>query len=331
MLKKLFLFFSALLGAAMLIFFKDESVNGAVNGLYSCSDVLIPSLFPFMVCVNMIIKTANLLNIGNLRIPIIFFMSCTGGYPVGAAVLNSSVRDGFLDKEKAGKCLNFCVNPGPGFLIFAVGIHSFNSAAAGTALLASCFLSSLTIFTYYLLKDKTLLYGNSCRTENKILVSEMFVESTSSAASAMFSVCSFVVVFSVINAIILEISKKIKTLKILLILNEVTYSSFHIKNIYILSFVIGFGGFCVIMQIFSIGTDLKINKIKFFLFRIIHGFFSSFYTFIIFKLFNIPINTGVISNNVLIEINTPKTVAALSVFVLIFIISLQNVKKYGKK
>ena len=329
MLKKLFLIFSALLGAVMLIVFKDEAAKGAVSGLYSCSDILIPSLFPFMVCVNMIIKSANLLRIDKLRIPLIFLLSAIGGYPVGAAVLNSSVKDGVIDKEKAGKCLNFCVNAGPGFLIFAVGAHRFNSAAAGTALFASTLLSSMTIFIYFLFKDKALLSGKKSISENKITVSEMFVNSTSSAASAMFSVCSFVVVFSVINAVILKISKKFRLLKILLIINEVTYSSFHIKNIYILSFVIGFGGLCVIMQIFSVSSKIEINKIKFILFRIIHGLFSSAYTFIIFKIFNIPLKTGNLSNNVLIEINTPKTVAALSVFVLIFIISLQNLKKYG--
>ena len=321
--------------ALSLIYFHDPAINGAVKGLYMCADVLIPSLFPFMVCVLILTESINSVNFKNesplLKVLILFILSSIGGYPIGAMILNEEVKSERISPSNAEKMLGFCANAGPGFIIIAIGAGVFHSVKIGALLFFSSLFSALTIglFSIFSSKEKIEIKKNNFKKINDF--SDVFVGSTAKASASMINICSFVVLFCVINSILENFSKRYKILNIIIYLNEVSCSVFKFKNIYAVGFIIGFGGICVIMQILAVTENIKINIIKLFLIRIFNGFLCLLYSSVLIKVFNCEILTAVFDKTKIIKINSVKTVFVLITVIIFFLISIQSKKVIGKK
>ena len=126
-------------------------------------------------------------------------------------------------------------------------------------------------------------------------VSENIVISVHNASNACLSICAFVVMFSVINQYLLFYSSRFVFLKYLIYLTEVTSAVNGTKNIYLISFLLGFSGISIWMQIYSMSTEIKPNIYYFVFIRISHGILSSLFTAIFIKALKISIYT--MSNN----------------------------------
>ena len=146
----------------------------------------------------------------------------------------------------------------------------------------------------------------------------------------MINICSFVVLFCVINSVLEKFADKVKFLNFLVYLNEVSCSVFKFKNIYAVSFILGFGGICVIMQIIAVSGDMKFNVLKFLIFRILNGLLFLFYSSVLIKVFRCKISTAFLNNTIIIKTNSLKTVLVLSAVVILFLISVQSKKIIGK-
>lgn len=327
--KRIFIFSLISLFAFCLIFFRNDAVNGAIKGLYMCSDVLIPSLFPFMVCVLLFIGIVESLNLKN-KIPLIFILSALGGYPIGAMLLNEEVRLDNIEPNCAEKMMRFCVNAGPGFIIIAVGSGIYGSVKTGLILFLSSILSSFSIFLFTKFLGKDKIKFKSTRKDSSFEFSDIFVNSTARASASMINICSFVVLFCVINSVLEKFAEKVKFLNFLVYLNEVSCSVFKFKNIYAVSFILGFGGICVIMQIIAVSGDMKFNVLKFLIFRILNGLLLLFYSSVLIKVFKCKISTAFLKNTIIIKTNSLKTVLVLSAVVILFLISVQSKKIIGK-
>ena len=327
--KRIFIFSLISLFAFCLIIFRNDAVNGAIKGLYMCSDVLIPSLFPFMVCVLLFISVVESLNLKN-KIPLIFILSVLGGYPIGAMLLNEEVRLDNIEPNYAEKMMRFCVNAGPGFIIIAVGTGIYGSVKTGLILFLSAILSSFSIFLFSCFLGKDKIKFKSTRNKSSFKFSDIFVNSTARASASMINICSFVVLFGVINSVLEKFAEKVKFLNFLVYLNEVSCSVFKFKNIYAVSFILGFGGICVIMQIIAVSGDMKFNVLKFLIFRILNGLLFLFYSSVLIKVFRCKISTAFLNNTIIIKTNSLKTVLVLSAVVILFLISVQSKKIIGK-
>ncbi len=327
--KRIFIFSLISLFALCLIIFRNDAVNGAIKGLYMCSDVLIPSLFPFMVCVLLFIGIVESLNLKN-KIPLIFILSVLGGYPIGAMLLNEEVRLDNIEPNYAEKMMRFCVNAGPGFIIIAVGTGIYGSVKTGLILFLSAILSSFSIFLFSCFLGKNKIKFKSTRNKSSFKFSDIFVNSTARASASMINICSFVVLFCVINSVLEKFAEKVKFLNFLVYLNEVSCSVFKFKNIYAVSFILGFGGICVIMQIIAVSGDMKFNVLKFLIFRILNGLLFLFYSSVLIKVFRCKISTAFLNNTIIIKTNSLKTVLVLSAVVILFLISVQSKKIIGK-
>ncbi len=132
-----------------LTFASDGAVNGAKSALQTCAWVIIPCLFPFLTVSLLINRLGLPLWLGSkLQSPMallfgvsgtgagVFILGLLGGYPAGAAVIADLLERGDLEPKEAKKLLAFCNNSGPAFLIGAMGIGIFQSAAAGLLLYA---------------------------------------------------------------------------------------------------------------------------------------------------------------------------------------------------
>ena len=105
--------------------------------------------------------------------------------------------------------------------------------------------------------------------------------------------------------------------------NAVTYN----KNLIFISFILGFGGFCVWFQVLSQVKSFKINYIKFALFRILHGVLSGSFTLFLIKVLKIKVPTfsNGIAANYTFSATTPAAAISLIIMGIIFVISV-----YGK-
>ncbi|MBQ8172256.1 MAG: hypothetical protein IJZ95_09730 [Oscillospiraceae bacterium] len=205
---------AATLVASVVLLTQPASVGSAVrNALNACLEVMIPSLFAFTV-LSIYLQGSGLYRIvfRPLTVPLskllrldeelcaVFLLANIGGYPVGARLLTDLVKNGRLSDGDAGRLLCCCYGSGPAFVIGIAGMGVFGSAAAGAVIFAACFLSSLIVGLFV------------CRFKNKIdlapsesiydLSAARFVNSVTSAARVMFTVCVMIVSFAAVSAVL---------------------------------------------------------------------------------------------------------------------------------
>ena len=313
--------------------------EGAVKGLLLSGRVIIPSLFPFTACVLFIMKSGglSLLDFANPFTKRVFrlspqqfslmLLSFIGGYPVGGKLLNEAVKSGKISKENAGIMLNYCVNAGPAFIVLAVGGGILGSKKIGYLLLLAHIISSLIlslVFGHFIKNDNT----DSENTAESFSPADNFVVSVCEAASAIFSVCAYVILFSTVNEYMNCLSEKISVLKYISPLLEVTNAVTGMRNIVIIAFLLGFAGVSVWCQIISMGKLIKINFAVFTLSRTAHGVLSAVITALLLKVFGIAVT---VSASVKYTPTYNGIVLSLSMLsmVIVLIISLFSKKKTG--
>ena len=313
--------------------------EGAVKGLLLSGRVIIPSLFPFTACVLFIMKSGglSLLDFANPFTKRVFrlspqqfslmLLSFIGGYPVGGKLLNEAVKSGKISKENAGIMLNYCVNAGPAFIVLAVGGGILGSKKIGYILLLAHIISSLIlslVFGHFIKNDNT----DSENTAESFSPADNFVVSVCEAASAIFSVCAYVILFSTVNEYMNCLSEKISVLKYISPLLEVTNAVTGMRNIVIIAFLLGFAGVSVWCQILSMGQLIKINFAVFTLSRTAHGVLSAVITALLLKAFGIAVT---VSASVKYTPTYNGIVLSLSMLsmVIVLIISLFSKKKTG--
>lgn len=318
-----------------LIILKPEvCISSSISGLMLCGNVIIPSIYPFTFGVLFINKSGALRllkPLNNITVKLfglsyyefaIFLLSLVGGYPLGAKLLSQ------MPSPKNDITINFCINAGPAFIILAVGKGVFKSITIGWVLyLAEVFSSVILMLLLTSKAKKQTKYLKSIRPISPV---ENFTQSAADAANTVIKICGLVILFSCITAYLKIFIKNIKPLYFITFLCEVTNAVFEAENIIIVSFLLGFAGFSIWAQVFSLLKETKINYLRFVVFRTLHGGFSALITFVLLKALKLNVNT--ISNNIIFDyklfINGPAVAFSLIITGIVLIISLYN-KKYA--
>lgn len=323
----------------LIIFLPEVCTFGAQKGLIISANVIIPSLFPFMVFVSMLLKMDFLYQKKSKKTKTrnsvglyVMVLSMLGGYPIGAKIINDLYHRKIITKKSAHIMQIYCVNAGPAFITVAIGNGIFSSKNIGYLLLISHIAASFIIaaFTMIFLKNEDLISSNNKTTSFN--ASESFVISTSEAASSIINICSFVVLFSVINSYLVYFSEKLPILKYISYFTEVTTAVTLTKNIYFISFLLGFSGISIWFQIFSLSKSCGVNFIYFIIGRFLHAGISSIISYILIKLTKTNIST--FSNSIKTEnyffvsnIELTISLAATITLFLIFIYSKNHSRK----
>lgn len=291
MIKKQIAALFIVLGMLIMCLTPKVALSGAASGIKLCLNTIIPSLFPFMFLINMLIS-GNLISFDKKgkysAIITVYLLSATGGYPIGAKIAEELYICGSLDKKSANLLKCFCTHSGPGFIISGVGIGIYKSSKVGFILLLAHLLSSVLISLAIIGKidfkrEKTHI--------KDILISEMITVSAADSSSAVMSISSMIIVFSVMVQYVNIYLKNARLLKGLSLLLEVTNGVFNAKNLYITAFLISFGGVCVMAQIQSVSRKSGINAV-FIVSRVIHGVLTAIFTALFVKLFKINISSA---------------------------------------
>lgn len=332
-LKSVLSFFIVVFIILLILIFQDECKKGAINGILISGNIIIPSLFPFTVCVLMLIKCGITEYITKFRKIIfkiwglnsseflVFILSFIGGYPIGAKLINETVKESNTTPLRANKILFYSINGGPAFILLAVGNGILNSKKIGAVLLISHLLSSILISVIFARTLKQNAYYSKTKFTHKSL-SDNFVDSVANASSTLINICAFIIIFSALG----EIFNAIKALEQITYILEITMAIRKTNNIYFISFLLGFGGLSIWVQILSCCKNFKVNILSLISSRIIIGFLNTAFTYIIVKLFNL--NSNALSNNILsipsYIYKTPSLTVSLIIMVILFIISLER-------
>ncbi len=283
------------------VFFSKEISDGIFKGMCFCAEILAPSIFPFMIIAAV---TANsslsfsgkaINNISNrvfgLSAKSLFavILGISGGYPVGAVGINSLYKKGVISGKEAAKASYIAVGAGPGFLITFVGIRLLNSAEIGAVLFTAQIISVIILGII----NRIVFGKENFNSDKEINISDkagnIFIKSVRSAVYSLIEMCAVVCVFSAAVSITEARLFYNDFISVLLEVTTACYKLSESSNVILIAFAAGFGGLSVHFQIFGALGDIKINKLLFFLYRIIQGITTAFITYLFIKLFNITV------------------------------------------
>ena len=294
----------------------DLAMKATVDGVKLVIVAILPTTFPFSVICNLLVcydgislyskflgplfcKPLGLSK--NCSFPLSASFLC--GYPLGAKYCYDSYDLGYINKSEYERLLNIATNAGPIFILGAISISMLNDIKLGYILLIANYLSILIIGFFTKKKDyKSKIILKEPNINNEVFGTNL-KKSIDDALSTTLNVGAFVILFSVVIAIIENSSSFttfITTLENLinlpkgilynLILGSIEFTngcklistsnlSIHLK-LSLISFILSFSSLSVIGQVSSIISKSNPNMKKYIFYKFIQGLISFFITFI---------------------------------------------------
>ena len=209
------LFCAVSITVMMLTFLYSEVAISAMSvGMRLCVNTVIPSLFPFMVCSELLISSGAGELLGRIfgrPLAWLFDISREGavalllgflcGFPIGIRSVVSLYEKGRISRGELEHISTFCNNPSSAFLVSAVGAGLFGSSRFGALLYASHIISSCVVGLvgryYFASRKRGYSASRSGEGERRGVVSSVIKSVTDSAGSMLF-ICAFVVFFSAV-------------------------------------------------------------------------------------------------------------------------------------
>lgn len=207
-------FFLCVLSSFLLLLAPQPAIEAVREALRLCSETIIPSLFPFLVCSALLTALTPLQGLEKALSPwmsalfrlrgssiVVLLLGFTGGYPVGVRTAVEFYRQGYLEQTETERLLAFCNNSGPGFLLGVVGIGVFHSSAVGLWLYGIHILSALLVgFLFRFYHSSSSNNGTSRHflphTAEKNLPS-LFTDAVTGSFFSLLNICAFVLFFMI--------------------------------------------------------------------------------------------------------------------------------------
>ena len=299
------IYIAFILGIICLIIIKGEnSIMYAKDALFLCTDMIIPSLFPFFICSGILVYSGFCQRISKLFSPVMkplfninpngssaFVLGIISGYPLGAVTACQLYEAGYISKSETERLLAFCNNSGPLFILSSVGVGLYMGLDIGILLYVSHIISAILVGicmrSYSKEKHSAPAYEISTQT---LSFSEIFRTSTVNATNSMLLVCGTILFFSVASRLLLDILPfEIPPLIYGLfefasgnVLISASATPLPLKLISA-SIVTGFAGLSVHMQVMSVTAAHRLSVKPYIFGKILHGLFSGAITFILMK------------------------------------------------
>lgn len=319
-----------------LVICERKNVSQTVSeSLNICGNIIIPSLFPFMVLSTFALNV-GVFDVENkavafvmkkvFNLPYISFSAIVfgfvGGYPVGAKIVSELYESEKISSSDAKHLMSFCVNAGPAFIVSAVGEMILHSKKAGYLILISCCVSSLITGVLYarLKKVKDIAYQN--KFSKKMSVSDGFVYSVSSSCNGIVSICGWILVFSVFSVIIRIFITNEKVEMIFDSLAEITTgltSAVELGGIVFAAACISFGGICIAFQLLPYIKKCEMKITEYLRFRIFNAVLTFFVSKIIMSFTSVTVN---VYSKIQPEIHFAPASAALMIMCAILIFNM---------
>ena len=298
-----------LLLALLLLRHRTAAAAGVVSGIHTCLGTLIPSLFPFILlaclCTNS--RAAQVLFRPLSPAAPAVLLGLTAGYPTGAKITANLYAAGKLTREQAARLLYFCTAPGYAFAAAYTGSLLLRSDRIGLNLFFACALAPLLL---------GLILSRFAEKPEKSLKSTEsapggIVSAVQDGIKATVSLCGFVIVFSMLLAVLhdagifqflcgflsrlgltVPFSGALLTMGLEITAGVSQCIYWHLP-VYFLAFGLGFSGVCIHLQIFSFfhKAGLPLSKTRYVLARFLNGLLSA--AFYLLLSYFLPANTSV--------------------------------------
>lgn len=302
------------------------------DALYMCSEMIVPTLFPFFVCSGILIYSGFCQTLSGLfkycMKPLFnvspagssaFILGIISGYPLGAITAGELYQNSYITKCEAERLLAFCNNSGPLFILVSVGVAMYTKIRYGIILYLVHILASLTvgiIFRFY--KYRSYTAPKTVITVPKRSVGEIFNIALQNSISNMLTVCGAVIIFSTASRLFLDlIHMTPETDAFISGIFEFVTGSVKISNLTVpiakklimSAVIIGFAGLSVHLQVIAVTAKYSLSLAPYFIGKILHGLISGLYMWLYLR-FN-PITTAVFYPSM------SKSFAASSAYVLL--------------
>lgn len=284
-------------------------MGAAANGINLCLAVVVPSLFPFFICSKILVKNGFVQSVSRpfhflmrqvFNVPgcgaFAFVMGILSGCPVGAKTVTDMYNRSMCTHTEAQRMLCFCNNSGPLFIIGSVAIGMLGFKEVGTILYASHVISAVAVgvvMSFYKRREVV----TSVPHINAEKSTDILSKSVSESVSLTGYVCGFVVFF----AVAIEILKQSGFVDIVAhgfknknIISGVIYGMCEMTNgisalsglqitpaqLSAVSFVAGFGGLSIILQVYGIIKRYNLSILIFSAAKLLQGIVAALVTYI---------------------------------------------------
>ena len=270
-----------------------KSLNESIVFIYK---VIIPSLFPFMIFINLVLYSDAINMLAKLLKPlskifrlssyglICIIASLLGGYPYSAILVTSFVKKNKITYTEGERIIKYTFFPSFSYLFLV--LYKIDSQTI--YIIISLYIASfLLLFISSLKKEnKGILITN---TENKI---DIFFEVMDSSFKAIFTIAFCIFFFSFISSFLSIFLKNEKIVLFLSGLLEFSKSSIIFANIpnksfldyILLNIIISFSSFSIIFQSMFYLKEISFTIKKILLSRFLIIIISTFILLIIFLL-----------------------------------------------
>lgn len=297
--------------AAAVLAYPSFAAQGGAEGLRLCGQVVIPSLFPYMVLSSWLVNRNVFGGLGRaLRKPLgfIFNMPPTAiaplligwlcGYPTGVRAAAKEYEEGRLTKGQTERLMTFCACVSPQFSIAALGSSLMKSSYAGVCIYLGSLLSCITVGIAGGLVSRR--WGREQEVTETKRSEGGFFEAVADGSEGMLRICALTVFFAALTGIA-EGSGLLKRLSFLLSAKSTVYGDGFwraaLKSFIELTggaaeaagvtggFLIcaagaGFGGVCVISQCIALSRTARkrLRVMPTLLSRVIHGVLTAVFS-----------------------------------------------------
>ena len=302
-----------------LVIFSNTNIEAAKSGLTLWATSVVPSLFPFLFLTEILSKTKLIPFIGRKLNKIVrkifnvpgegafaFLMGLISGYPTGAKIVTDLRNKGICTKNEGNRMLTFTNNAGPLFIIGTIGVGFFGNKTIGILLFVTHILSCITvgiIMKYFSKEQIASIKSNDTKKTPDF-------NNSSDAISTILMIGGYIVMFSVLISVLNRIHLldflSIFISPILSVFNitssfsvpfisgfiELTNGIYAISNIAVKnisiniilsSFLLGFGGISVCMQVYTIISKSDLSIKKYVIGKLIQGIIAAFYTYLLIR------------------------------------------------
>lgn len=294
------LLFTALIFSTTL-FLSDDISEFVTKGLMLSVKIIIPSIFPFLIITDIIIRYIQFEKVDVLcrlfqrifRINgaalSVFVCGILSGFPMGAKLSLSLYENGKISKKECERLMGFSSNASPGYIICAIGGGMLGNLKVGMLLYFITVLSA--VITGALLGIKETYTQN---TDFVLGQNYSFSETIKSAALVCLNICAFITFFSLVCGMVEKYVGYGLIALLLLPFLEIGAATSYISDLYIyypllsfalISFTVSFSGFCVYAQIQSLITDKNISMGKYTIAKLLQGAVAMLLAAVSYQLF----------------------------------------------
>lgn len=271
----------------VLILFTLFNFNIIANSIRDsfkiCINNVLPSLIPFILISNIIVKKNFLVN----NIYTLNALCIISGSPSNAKYLNEYFKTGIIDIPNLQKLLNYLQYTNPIYILNCIGLLTLHNKKLGLLILISNIISSILLKLYIgkIEFNKTNEINDS---------SNIIIYSIKDTINTVLYIIGVITSFFIITSYIDIIFNINDNYKFIYGIFEITQGIYYLSNsnlsIYlktiISSFFISFGGLSIHLQIFGILDNKKIRYKPYLYYRIVHSIISIIITTILFYILN---------------------------------------------